>query len=109
MVTADEVEAIVRRVVREEMALLLEALKEKPAVFVQPEVYKPPPAEGWPGSFLISDRELAMAERLLPEAERKILYMRVMAARLAAAGNHASANRMRKRADNLERQLRGKT
>ena len=105
MVTAQEVEAIVRRVVREELVLLFEALNDKPEAPQKTAECVPPLAEDWPGPFLLNDRELAQVEQLLPEAERPILRQRVMAARLAAKGNHASANRMRRRADNFERQL----
>ncbi len=106
MVTAKEVEEIVRRVVREELAVFIEALKDKGESHIQAVESVLPSAEDWPGAFLLNDRELSQAERLLQEEERPILRQRVMAARLAAKGNHVSANRMRRRADNLERRLK---
>lgn len=55
--------------------------------------------------FLMNDTELRFAERLLPEDERPILRMRVMAARLESRGQRNEAGKMQRRADNKERQL----
>lgn len=54
--------------------------------------------------FDMSDTELSMAERLLPEKDRPILRMRVMAYRMDVKGYHREATRDRRKADNLERQ-----
>lgn len=98
---AVDFERMLRRVVREELSALLQngAAGEPPR---PPE----PVRSGSVHPYDLTDRELEQAERLLPEPERPILRMRVMAYRLERKGNHASASRMRAKADKLEKQSR---
>jgi hypothetical protein len=102
---AGEFENILRRVVREELAALLQLgpVTARPEVAERREL--PARPEG-AHPFDMTDAELTFAERLLPEAERQILRLRVMAFRLERKGNRTSAQRMRRRADNMEAQLR---
>ena len=101
------VERIVRRVVREELAPVLAALRIEQA----PPVSVPavaPACGGEESPFLLSDAELQQAESLMTEAEGAILRKRVMAARLAQKGNRDAARRMRRKADLMEQNLKGK-
>lgn len=103
METLGDLENILRRVVREELAALLQLgpVTVRPAVELPAQVPTNPEHP-----FLLSERELAMAERLLPEEEGAVLRIRVMAARLEQRGNHSSAERMRRKADRMESQLK---
>lgn len=100
---AREIEQMLRRVVREELAALL-GREIPPAPVARVEIPRGP-AEN---PFLLSEPELKQAERLLSEEEGKILRQRVYAARLEAAGNAASAKRMRTKADRMEKELEAK-
>ncbi len=97
-----EVEILMRRVVREELSALLDG-RPLPEV---PQRRPAPDPQGREHPFLLTDAEVAQAEALLPEAERPILRRRVYAARLEQQGNNASAMRMRRQADSLEKRLR---
>lgn len=100
------VEQLLRKVVREELgALLAGGSFEMPLPKVVPCPRPVEPVREGVSPFDLTDGALAQAESLLPEEERPILRMRVMAFRLAAGGNKKSAASMRKRADNIERKL----
>ena len=101
--TGADLENILRKVVREELAALL----KRERVDVHEPVDVPvhiPFNTGNP--LLMNDAELRYAEGLLAEDERPILRMRVMAARLDAKGQRESASKMRRRADAMEKRLR---
>jgi hypothetical protein len=101
------IEAIVRRVVREELAPVLAALRiEQGHPVSVPAVV--PAFGGGESPFLLSERELMQAERLLPETEGAVLRLRVYAARAEAAGSHRAARLHRRRADLMEQSLKGK-
>lgn len=74
-----------------------------PAPLPEPESIGPAMTDN---PFLMNDAELKYAEQLLPVEDRPILRIRVMAARLAAKGHWASAEKMRRRADTMEHKLR---
>ena len=96
-------ENVLRKVVREELAALLkrERVEVPGPVDVPAHI---PSNTGNP--LLMNDAELKYAEGLLAEDERPILRMRVMAARLDAKGQREAASKMRRRADAMEKRLR---
>lgn len=100
----DQMERMLRRVVREELASL--GLQPGSELLPKPAAVLPAQEFDRVHPYDLSDRELEQAERLLPEAERPILRQRVMAFRLEQKGNHAAASRMRRKADKLEQALR---
>lgn len=98
---AHAIEEMLRRVVREELA----ALGLGGGVPAAPAPTRTVDLSSFAGTYDLTDGELRQAEKLLPEEEGKILRQRVYAARLEAAGNAASARRMRAKADRMEKQL----
>lgn len=101
---AREIEQMLRRVVREELAALRKAAQTPPVPRRELPRFDPPEDGRHP--FDLSDRELGQAETLIPEEERPILRQRVMALRLERKGNRASAKRMRRKADQMEARLK---
>lgn len=99
-------EQLLRRVVREELSALLGGLLgQAVAPRVEPAPVALPVSADPEHPFLLSDAELCQAERIMSLEEGRILRQRVMAARMAKKGHHAAADKMRRKADRMERQL----
>lgn len=98
-----ELETILRRVVREELAATLTA---GPVVSPVPAPAVELPTGGV-HPFDLTDKEISYAVKIrgLSREEEKIFRMRVTAWRIGQAGHHAEAKRMKARADGLEKRL----
>lgn len=96
------VEATLKQVLGLENKTLEDVVRD--IVVSLPPVVPPSPAD-LAIPFLLNERELKQYEQFIAEEDRPVLRHRVYAARAVKAGNHATAAKMRKKADRLEMQL----